>query len=104
MSSQTQDNVVFEKMSAVDIMEKPFVRREWTYIEDTNRSGFYPQNQVVFDTTSSSSNGKYNDYSQGVLSFPWVIHVSGVTPAPAPINLNGERFDPMLTLKNSNYN
>lgn len=108
MSSQTIDNVVLEKVSLTEVVEKPFLKREVGFIADTNNGGLYSQNQVVFDTTSNSSNGKYANYQEGLISFPLVITLQSSNVNHdwnSGAGANGLlSSDAVFSLKNSHYN
>jgi hypothetical protein len=81
MSSETVDNLVFEQAMYDETMEKPFSKKDYIFVPDTNPSSSYSTNQITFTTEVLANNGKYNAYNEGIISLPLVIVVRRSNPA-----------------------
>jgi hypothetical protein len=71
----TQDKMVYDYSNSADseeVPEKPFLTKEMLYIRDNNGSDDYSNNQVTFNGTSLSNNGKWCDYKNAYFSIPLV--------------------------------
>ena len=55
----------------------PYLKKEMIYINDNNTNKIYNTNEVVFDSLSFGSNGRWVDYRNGYLVLPIVISLSG---------------------------
>ena len=54
------DSLIYDlSVSAGDVEEKPFLRKEMLFITDTSQSGNYSMNQVIFETSQLSNNGRW---------------------------------------------
>jgi hypothetical protein len=106
MSSETVDNLVFEQAMYDEPMEKPFLKKDYIFVPDTNPSSSYSTNQITFTTEVLANNGKYNAYNEGIISLPLVVvarrstlaTVNGVADSAMSDN------DYLLALKNSHVN
>jgi hypothetical protein len=101
MSSETIDHLVFEQSMYDESIEKPFLKKNYIYVPDTNPSSTYSTNQITFTTKVLSTNGKYNAYAEAIISIPLVIAVrrsARATASPLP------DCDYMLALKISHVN
>jgi len=56
--------------------EAPYLEKELSYVIDNNGGPDYSRNQVEFDTTSNSNNGKWTDFKNGYMSIPVVAVVT----------------------------
>jgi hypothetical protein len=99
MSFQTIDNAIFESVTSDEVQQKPFLEKNYMYVQDNNPSTSYSTNQVTFTIEVFANNGKYNSHSEGLVLFPTIIKVEADS---ANSNLNNT--DLMLALKNSNMN
>lgn len=75
--------------------DKPFLKKELQYIQDNNASQSYQLSQIVFDSLSLSSNGKYNDIRNSTIAIPFVLTMSTDDVLPANLDFS-------LAFKNSN--
>lgn len=97
MSFQTIDNAIFESVTSDEVQQKPFLEKNYMYVQDNNPSTSYSTNQVTFTTEVFANNGKYNNFSEGILLFPQVFQVTGNAGQL-------DKTDLILALKNSNMN
>ena len=97
------DSLLYElSVSSGDVEEKPFLKKEMLFITDTSASGNYSMNQVIFETSQLSNNGRWIDYStDAYFSFPMMMTAT-MTVGGATQPMVASDF--LLALKNSNYN
>lgn len=100
MSFDTIDNVVFNQASKDEEQQKPFLEKNFMYVQDNNPSTSYSTNQITFTTEVFSNNGKYNNFAEGMVLLPLVTEVSAV----AGVDIQAAGSDLMLAFKNSNLN
>ena len=101
------DSLIYDlSVSAGDVEEKPFLRKEMLFITDTSQSGNYSMNQVIFETSQLSNNGRWCDYGiDSYFSFPMMLTATVATAgAPNTLITMNSASDYLLCLKNSNYN
>ena len=100
------DSLIYDmSISAGDIQEQPFLKKDMLFITDTSASGNYSTNQIMFETSQLSNNGKWCDYgTDAYLSFPLMLTATcALTTGGTAQPMNG-CTDYLLALKNSNYN
>jgi hypothetical protein len=101
---ETPDNIVFSQALQSDGLSdaSPFVKRELLYIQDNNGSGNYASNQVIFDASVFSNNGKLNNWQEAKILIPCVIPVTCRTGDVSWDNSAITNTDFMVALKNCN--
>ena len=100
------DSLIYDMSLGSEETEVPFLSKQLIYINDNNASQKYSTHEIIWDSLSIGSNGKYNSLRQGYLAIPLVISVAGsVTAGGAAVDiaaLNSTDF--LVCLKNSNLN
>lgn len=106
MSSKTLDNLVYDIASQDEEFSKPFLKKDWLYIVDSNLTGNYSVNQIEFSTISLSSNGRYCNYQEAYLSLPFVFTIENVGTQKdwTSASIDQHFADCCLALKNSSTN
>jgi hypothetical protein len=66
------DELIYKMANTDEVDEKPFLEKQLVYITDNNPSS-YVSNEIMFETGSLSSNGRYNDYLNAYIVIPLVI-------------------------------
>ena len=74
------DELIYKQALSHDQADKPFLEKSLVYIQDLNPTS-YSTNEIIFETASLSSNGRYNDYTNAYISIPLVISATGLTYA-----------------------
>lgn len=93
------DELLFKIAETDDVEEKPFLDKKLVFIIDQTPTS-YSTNEVVFETGTLSSNGKYNNYRDAFISIPLVITASGLDFTAA----SNKDTDFLLALKNAHLN
>jgi len=75
MQSVVADPIIYDKISKEEVKQTPFLDRQILYVQDSNNAN-YSTNQVVYETQSLSSSGRWLDYSESYLSFPVYMSAS----------------------------
>jgi hypothetical protein len=101
MQSVVADPIIYDKVSKEDFRENPFNDRQMLYVQDSNNQN-YSTNQVVFETQSLSSSGKWLDYTESYLSFP-VFMCASTAGAHDFAAANGVHADYLLGLKSGSH-
>ena len=100
------DSLIYDMSLGSEETEVPFLSKQLIYINDNNASKQYSTHEIIWDSLSIGSNGKYNSLRQGYLAIPLVISVTcAVTASGNNTDLsaiNGTDF--LVCLKNSNLN
>jgi hypothetical protein len=102
--SETPDQIVFSQAleSGSSSDQSPFVKKELLYIQDNNGSGNYSSNQVIFDATILSNNGKNISWQESKIIIPCIFTVSNETTDSNWTAGDLSHSDFMLALKNCN--
>lgn len=82
----TRDNVVYADTKNGDISKeasRPFLEKQIVYQIDDNGGPNYSRNQITFNTTNFSNNGKWCDYKNAWISIPTVTTVESDVPLTA---------------------
>lgn len=98
------DSLIYDFSLSSEKLDAPFIKKEMQYVNDTNSSKEYTTHQVIFDSFSLSSNGRWNDYRNGYIAIPIVIAVTGLNGGNA-VDFSGATAkcsDFLIALKNSN--
>lgn len=100
----TYDQLVYNMSETAGSYDdtSPFVNKQMLVIPDSNNGGSYSSSQVVFDLTSISNNGRWNDLKNAYMAIPLVINLSGLS---AQVNFTNDPFkfsDYAVALKNCN--
>ena len=100
------DSLIYDMSLGSEETEVPFLSKQLIYINDNNASQKYSTHEIIWDSLSIGSNGKYNSLRQGYLAIPLVISVTcGVTAGGAVVDLSAlNSTDFLVCLKNSNLN
>lgn len=93
------DELLYKLAETDDIEEKPFLEKSLVFIMDQNPTS-YSTNEIIFETGTLSSNGRYNDYRDAFISIPLVITASGIDFTAA----SNKDTDFLLALKNAHLN
>jgi hypothetical protein len=101
---ETPDNIVFSQALQSEGLSdaSPFVKRDLLYIQDNNGSGNYQSNQIIFDASVLSNNGKLLNWQEAKILIPCVIPV---TCKSADVDWQAGSLtstDFMMALKNCN--
>ena len=101
------DSLIYDMSLGSEETEVPFLSKQLIYINDNNASKQYSTHEIIWDSLSIGSNGKYNSLRQGYLAIPLVISVTcALTAGPNTIQefsaINSTDF--LVCLKNSNLN
>lgn len=102
------DEMIFKQALNDDVADKPFLEKSLVYIQDINPTS-YSNNEIIFETNSLASNGRYNDFRNGYIQIPLVIAVTGKSGATASTtvdwtNANISKSDFMVALKGAYVN
>jgi len=97
MTTTSKDIFLLEKQNKLE-QPSPVDDRQWITINDQN-NGVYQSGKVKLNTSVLSSSGKRVSYSEGYLSIPYVIVISGVDATPANVDLR-VLTDFKISLKN----
>jgi len=101
------DSLIYDMSLGSEETEVPFLSKQLIYINDNNASKQYSTHEIIWDSLSIGSNGKYNSLRQGYLAIPLVISVTAATTAApgTPIEFSAlNSTDFLVCLKNSNLN
>jgi hypothetical protein len=106
--SNSTDEMIFKQAMNDDVVDKPFLEKSLVYIQDLNPTS-YATNEIIFETASLSSNGRYNDYKNGYIEIPLIMAVTGKSGATASTtvdwtNANVSKSDFMLAMKGAYIN
>ena len=99
------DSLIYDFSLGSDKIDTPFIKKEMQYVNDTNSSKEYTTHQVIFDSFSLSSNGRWNDYRNAYIAIPIVIGVTGVPAGGGVVDFTSaipKCSDFLIALKNSN--
>jgi hypothetical protein len=102
----TQDNVSYEWSKSLEsskVAEKPYLKKELLYVINQGGNDF-SSNQVNFETTSLSNNGKFCDYRNGFISIPLVCSVKQNATAAGAAVKDMSAFEQLISFKSSNVN
>ena len=77
---------------------KPFLKKDLLYQIDNNNSTNYSRNEVQFETTSLSNNGRWMDFKNGFMSIPLVMTLT----RDAGHAISAEDAKQLLQMKASN--
>jgi hypothetical protein len=102
MQSVIADPIIYDKVSKEEFRENPFVDRQMLYVQDSNNQN-YSTNQVVFETQSLSSSGKWCDFSESYLSFPVYMSASLSNDVLQFDDANDLHADYLLGLKSGSH-
>ena len=94
------DKNVYEIATDNTVEEKPFVYKQWEYVNDSNNGSY--NGQIVISTESISNSGSWCSFREGILKIPLVIVISG-TKGTTPINWENVRSDYLVGLKNGHH-
>jgi len=94
------DKNVYEIATDNTVEEKPFVYKQWEYVNDSNNGSY--NGQIVISTESISNSGSWCSFREGILKIPLVIVLSG-TKGTTPIDWTTVRSDYLVGLKNGHH-
>jgi hypothetical protein len=88
------DNLVFEDSISSEVSQSEFISRKWLYVNDINNGNY--TSQIIIDSTPLANAGGYVNWSEGYISMPLVVSLSGVancgTDANAPLSAHSWAF------------
>ena len=81
------DEFIYKQALESDEPDRPFLSKNLVYIQDLNPTS-YATNEIIFETASLSSNGRYNDYKNAYITIPLVVACTGLTgvAGATPVN------------------
>jgi hypothetical protein len=99
------DSVIYDLSSTNSVDERPFIHKDWAYVNDQN-NGSYSSGQVILSTESLSNSGKWCNYQEAYLRVPLIVVVDakradGTTNIPLDTVVASEF---MVGLKNGYWN
>ena len=94
------DKNVYEIATDNTVDTKPFVYKQWEYVNDSNNGSY--NGQIVISTESISNSGSWCSFREGILKIPLVIVISG-KKGTTDINWNNFRSDYLVGLKNGHH-
>jgi hypothetical protein len=102
--SETPDQILFSQAleSGSSSDQSPFVKKDILFMQDNNGSGNYSSNQIIFDATTLSNNGKNISWTESKIIITSIFTVSNETTASDWATGDLTHTDFMLALKNCN--
>ena len=99
------DSVIYDLSATNDVDERPFINKDWAYVNDQN-NGNYASGQVILSTESLSNSGKWCNYQEAYLRVPLIVVLSGTSGAPGDVQdftgVGGAEF--LSGLKSGHWN
>jgi hypothetical protein len=105
----TDLSLLNDSMMEVSHESSPFLSKTHVVINDNNPNANYASGQVIFQTDTLTSNGKYADIRNSTIQIPFMFVVEGVPTvtdgtSTFPHNFTTSVVDNFLSTKNSDYN
>ena len=96
------DSIVYDLSSTSETIDRPFINKDWQYVNDQN-NGSYASGQVIISTETLSNSGKWVNFQEAYLKVPVIAVVSSKTGGVAQdMTAAGTEF--VAGLKNGHWN
>ena len=98
------DSIVYDLSSTSESVDRPFINKDWQYVNDQN-NGSYSSGQVIISTETLSNSGKWVNFQEAYLKVPLVVVLSGVDGAGTVQDMTATAGSEFIAgLKNGHWN